>query len=526
MGDAQSPVSRRVAKNSSSMVAANLATLLISFIAFPVIIRYIGLSLYGVWVILWGLVSMLTILDLGVGGTFVTQLSMALARRDLTEIRQILTLSILFYLALAVLFSPLFFVLTPYLPIWLHIPAVQWRMAFPLVWWLYAYVFLSQAFGSLGALAFASQRIVLVSGLGIAGQLLNSGLLIALLLFHVGLASFVWALYVSWLLPTVVYFAISIQTLHAWPFSKPWPLPGELLRRLASFGGWMQINRLSNQITNEIDRFLIGIYVNTAAAGVFQIAYRVTRIAKQLPNNLTMALLPVISHWEATDARARIVAGYRDTSRYVAAATFFLGVFFWSGERLVFHLWLKHHYPGQFIALGLLTITIVINNLTGAGTTILRGIGKPRLESYYAIVNAVAKLVLSFSLASSLKLEGILLGTAVGTILGSFYFLYLFFRQIHLSWREGLWSWIAAPSAAAVISGVVLWGLTTVVPLPPGRLTSLILLMACGVVYSLLFFFTLRILGFYQPEDGSRMRRILPERVFRLAQKMQILPRF
>lgn len=503
-----------------------LLTLFIGFAALPIVIHYIGLSLYGVWVIIFGLVTMLAIFDLGLGGTFVTQLSMALAREDIHQVRQILTLSVLFYLTLGALFSPLLYFVVPLLPSWLHIAPHFWHRVEPLVPWLYLFVFLSQAFSAFTSLAAADQRFALIATLGVLGQLTNSGLLILLLVFHVGLPSFIIALYASWLLPTIVYGILSIGILQQWPFTLPWPFPRPLIAQLASFSGWLQINRIANQITNEIDRVLIGIYVSPAAAGVFQIAYRITRVAKSLPGSLSGAILPVISHWEATDNHDHIRHSFRDATRYLVVLTFFVGVFFWSSERVIFHFWLEHHYQGEFIAMALLTITVAVNSLTAIGTTILRGMGTPRLESYYAMVNATLKIAISLSLAASLKLPGILLGTAIGTILGSFYFLWLFFRHIHLSWNEGLWSWIGPIVVTSTITGVITNVLARQLPLPSERIGSLILSAVLGIFYTIIFAYGLHLFGFYQKSsDMERLRQILPHWLLLIGQRLYILPR-
>ncbi len=508
------------------MASAQLLTLLISFAALPIVIHFIGLSLYGVWVIIFGLVTMLAIFDLGLGGTFVTQLSMALARDDKRQVRQFLTLSVLFYLLLGALFSPLLYFVVPLLPSWLHIAPRFWHSVEPLIPWLYGFVFLSQAFSAFTSLAAADQRFALVAVLGVLGQLTNSGSLIFLLIFHVGLPAFIIALYASWVIPTLVYVILSFRILKEWPFTVLWPFPRQLMAQLASFSGWLQINRISNQITNEIDRVLIGIYVSPAAAGVFQIAYRLTRIAKTFPGSLTGTILPVISHWEATDNHDHIRHTFRDATRYLVALTLFFGVFFWSCERIIFHFWLAHHYPGEFIAMALLTITVVVNSLTAIGTTILRGIGKPRLESYYAILNAFLKILISLSLASRFKLPGILLGTVLGTVLGSFYFLWLFFRRMNINWKDGLWSWIWPIVMTATASGVITNVLTHRIALPPGRASSLILSAAFGVFYTIIFAYGLHLFGFYQESrDIERLKQILPHSLLIIGQRLHIFPR-
>ncbi len=526
MGTNDTPVSGRVFRNSSAMAAGRVITLLIGFVALPVIISSIGMTLYGIWVIVFGMVKTLTVLDLGVGGTFVTQMAMAQARHDTRTVRQVISLSVIFYALFALVLSPVIYLVMGHLPVWFHISAANWAVMKPLIWWIYGFVFLAESFTSLGSFAVASQHLVLVSVLGIVGQLVNYGLLITLLLRHVGLESFVISLYAAWLIPAVIYFIAASRTLKTNPFVWPFPFPMPLVKTMLSFGGWLQITHIASRITNEADRILIGIYVNTAAAGVFQIAYQVSLIARQFPSLITGAFLPVISGWEATSEHRQIQKTYQDSSRYLAAATFFIALFFLSASRVVFHLWLHHHYVGEYIALALLTATVLANSFTSIGTTILRGIGQPRKETFYAVSSAAVKVVISLALAARFKLAGILLGTATGTILGSIYFLWLIFQYLRISWREGLWSWIAPVVLPASLSAGAVFMVSSAIAMPPGRLPTLLEVALLGLLYTAIFAVGLRLFGFYRRADYERLQRVFPARVMRGAQKIGLMPIF
>jgi O-antigen/teichoic acid export membrane protein len=241
---------------------------------------------------------------------------------------------------------------------------------------------------------------------------------------------------------------------------------------------------------------------------------------------MTGAFLPVISGWEATDEHERIRGTYQDSSRYLTLATFFIALFFLGSSRAVFHLWLHHHYSGEYIALALLTATVLTNSFTAVGTTILRGIGKPRKETFYAVASAVIKIAISLSLAAQFKLTGILMGTVVGTAIGSLYFLWLIFHYLRLSWKEGLWSWITPIMLPAVVSGSVVFVISGLTPLPPGRLASFGVVSLLGVLYAVLFVLGLRLSGFYRRADYERLARALPPRWLLWLQRLRILPIF
>ncbi len=524
---AQGSVTNRVFRNSMAMTAATLLILLMGFVVVPVAISRVGLALYGVWVILSGVLSYFSLFDLGVGGTFVTQLAMASAREDRAAVRQVVTTSLLLYTFMGVLLSPAAVYVAPRFGGWFHLSIADSHIAQSLFWWVYVFLFLSQALSVFGSLLIAQQRLRLVSTLNVIFQIANYLVLLAALSLHLGLYAFVIANYISWFGTTLIYLTLSVRWLGQWPIINPLRIPKQFVKSLLAFGGWIQINRLSNQINNETDRILIGLYVNASAAGVYQLGNKLAQLSRRFPLNFSSALLPVFSVWEAQrESQDLIRAHYVDASRYLALATFYLAGLLAATSSLMMYFWLGHRYPTFFLIVGLLLITYSVNNLTGISTTYLRGVGRPRLESYYAIVGSVLKLGLSLALAPEYGLLGILLGTVIGTVLGSLYFLWLFFRVLHITWWQGLGKWSISLIVATLPSLVVVrwfshWAL---VSLGTSRDSTFLSLAAMTGLYSILFGWLLRLSRFYADRDVLRLQRHVPKRWFHLLQRIQLLP--
>ncbi len=523
---AESTRTHKVLRNSIAMTLATTLTLLMGFVVIPIAIDRVGLALWGVWVILSGVLSYFSLFDLGVGGTFVTQLAMAATRRDHLTVRQIATISLLLYAVMAALLSPAAAYVAPHLGTWFHLGSHHQAIVQGLFWWVYGYLFLSQGFNVFPSLLVGLQRLRLVSIANVITQIIYYTILLVALSAHQGLYSFILANYLSWGAATIFYIILTSLWTRGIPLSNPFQLPAGLLKTMLSFGGWLQINRLSNQINNETDRILIGIYVNTAVAGIYQLGNKLSQLSRRFPLNFASALLPVFSVWEAEEqSQGQIRRHYVDASRYLALATFFLAGLITATSSSIMLFWLNHRYHQFFLIVVLLLLSYSINNLTGIGTTFLRGIGKPRLESYYAMVGSTLKLGLSIALAPHFGLFGILLGTTIGTILGSLYFLWLFFRTIALTWWHGLVRWLI-PLVIATIPPVILvhwlthWALTG----HTSRVSAFLILVLTTLVYSVSFLIMLRVTHFYSPHDEERLTRLLPARGVLWMHRLHLIP--
>lgn len=143
------------------------------FVVVPVALSRVGLALYGVWVILSGVLSYFYLFDLGVGGTFVTQLAMAWAREGRTAVRQVVTTSLLLYTFMGVLLSSAAVYVAPRFGGCFHLSIADSHIAQSLFWWVYVYLFLSQVLSVFGSLLIAQQRSRLVSTLNVIFQIAN-----------------------------------------------------------------------------------------------------------------------------------------------------------------------------------------------------------------------------------------------------------------------------------------------------------------------------------------------------------------
>ncbi len=498
-----------VLMNTAAAVVARFGGLIIGLVLTPFLITSLGAERYGLWAVLGSVAGYFGLLDLGLGATFVRFLAEYAARGERRQVRQVMTIGFSFYLLLGALLWPMACWLAPVVVGFLKLSPELGTLASQLFLLIYLYFFASSACGIFGALLSALGRMRVTSFVGLASQLVYSGTVVLLIQQGWGLHGVITALYVQ-LIANAAVLALICRLYYGPLWTKPWHLDKALIRRLLTFGGWLQLNNLSGTVNQESDRFFIAGFVSVAQVTPYEIANRLALLAKTLPMSFLGALLPKAASLQDPKALNDL---YVRGSRYLAVATLGLAGFIVGIANLLVLVWMGREFPGVPLIIGALVLTYAIHNLTGVATTVLRASGTPRYEAYYSIAGASINLVVTFALAPRYGLLGILTGTAVGSILGSLYMLWLFHRLRKLAWWPTVGWWLCRLSLCVAVAGSAVGALGASIPteLLVQRSIGLPILLGLGILYAGMLFGLLSVARFWLPEDRDLFLAIVPK---------------
>src|SRR3954464_10582717 len=104
---------RRIIINTVSGSGARIAALGIVFITTPILINNLGQEDYGLYTIATALPAYAGLLDFGIGAGLVKHLTEYSSTNDKLGVRQVMTLSLIFYGLLGLLLAPIVFVAAP-----------------------------------------------------------------------------------------------------------------------------------------------------------------------------------------------------------------------------------------------------------------------------------------------------------------------------------------------------------------------------------------------------------------------------
>jgi O-antigen/teichoic acid export membrane protein len=483
---------RQIAINTLCSSIAQVGRLLVGFLLLPFLIRSLGSEVYGLWAVVGSIVGYVGLLDLGVGAGFVKFLSEYIERGEKAWVRQVMTFGLVFYLALGLLLVPVVYLGTPHILAMLKLAPGYRSTATNLATLILGYFFLSSALGVNRAMIGAFQRVDLTSLLDLAGRGIYAVSAVALIDRGYGVYALPYAMFIGLGVVTAAQVWL-VYRLFGNPWSSLLHWNATVIRRLFAFGGWMQISAMSALVAIETDRIIVGAFVGMASVTWFEVGNRLALLTR-LPLFLLGALLPAAAAIDARGEGGRLDAMYVRGTRYLAVMSLAVCGFLVGAGRQIERVWMRQEYPHVTVVMTMLALSYTVNNLTGVGTVVVRAIGRPRYETYYAMLSAILKVLFTLVLGLRWGMVGVVVGTAIGSILGSLYFfrVYHSLRHLHVWPSIGYWLWRLG--CAVIAASALLWitcnsliasevfasrlrGGATLALLGPGYLGTLIVLL-------------------------------------------------
>jgi O-antigen/teichoic acid export membrane protein len=253
------------------------------------------------------------------------------------------------------------------------------------------------------------------------------------------------------------------------------------VRRLLSFGSVVQINSLLAIFLNTVERVIATPLCGLSAAGLLDISTRLPYMALSVPGAFVGAALPSISDVQGRDASGETKKDlvrhvYLTCTRYMNAISGALLGFIAVVAAPVLAFWLKQVPEGAPVLMIAFSVCSQFHLMTGPGTSMVKGIGKPRMEFHYSVANILALCVtvpLSRMFFGSWTATSVGIGVAAATIVSAVYFISTANRCLQIRGLDFLRHSVfpgVLPYAAAFLSGIPM----QLVAVPQGRI-----LLAC-----------------------------------------------
>lgn len=193
---------------------------------------------------------------------------------------------------------------------------------------------------------------------------------------------------------------------------------GATRRRLRTFAAWSQMSMVARIINLQLDVLLLGIFLGPAAAGLYDVAAKLTSTIRVLPLSLLDAVYPRLGAKQGdgdTDAvrelTARAQAGVISSTAIVGGIA--LGV-----SPLLFDVWVDISDPRVGVLAAGLILAQVLTNAGGALLSHLKARGMPQVEGRTVMVTALANVVATAALLPLFGMWGVLAGTVFANVAG------------------------------------------------------------------------------------------------------------
>jgi O-antigen/teichoic acid export membrane protein len=504
-------ISEKIIKNTVYNTIGRFWGILVVLFLTPYIVSRLGVERYGIWALLTSLVGYIGFLDLGIGGSYVRYIAEYYTQKDYSKVNFVINTGFLFCLGLAFILIPLALFLTEPLLIFLKLDLSTYPEIKFVFFWGVVIFSLSNATFVFGSVQTGLQRMELTN---IVAVILTIPYALGMILFlelGYGLKGLMVLVGIMWMIQTLVNFCIAKKILPQFSFN-PFLFKRKMFAELLRFGIKLQISRLSQLVSFQVDKLLITYFLSVGMVTFYDLGAKITGSIRKLPLLLVSALVPASAEIFAKGDKEGLSRLYFRGSKYLFAVGTPLFFFIVVCSGMLVNVWMGPGYEIASSVIRILSVGYFFNLISRVASSIALGVGKPEFEMKYGILMSILNFSLSLILIIKFGFYGVLVGTGFSLTLGSLYFFHLFHGYTNEP-LISLWHWIKKPLGGAFLAAAILYlfnHLTEAIALTNHRFTGLLLVGLEFVIFLILYFLILTNLNFWDEYDKNLLKEKFP----------------
>ena len=402
-------------------------------------VRSLGNTYYGIWVIMMQFTGYLGILELGVRSSIVKYVAEYAAKEEKTKLNQIVSSAFSIYLLIAlfsILVSLALAVLFPYFLNVEHASLFVVRIIVIITGITVAQGFV---FNTFYGILMGLQRYDLFTRVSIISSIVRAILIVVFLKLGYGviaLALIQLAINLSSNLAAYYYCKKQLPYLKITWFGKS----DGAYRIVLGYGMQSFFVTISQKVIYQTDSFVIGGFIGASAVTFYSIPLTMIEYMRRLVIAMTEVFVPFASELGARREFAKIKELLiRGTRTSILVGLPICIVYLIMGERFI-ALWMGPEYAQAGTGALLILVIAQIFSITHlTSREILFGLSLQRINAYCYGIEAIANLGLSIIFVRQLGIEGVALGTAIPhIIIVLFVFPAVITRKLDLSMGEYL----------------------------------------------------------------------------------------
>jgi len=447
-------VARRVPQAARNVLAnwfTYLASGVVSFFLSPFIVRHLGNSAYGIWVLLVSLTGYLGFLDLGIRGAVTRYIAKFHSEGDHNQSSRIVSSAFGLFAAgglFAVLVSTLFAVLA--LPHF-QVPPSYFRAAQLVVVIAGLNVAVSLISGVFGGVLVGLQRFELINSIALGSTALRAVMIIVALGHGKGLITLALIQLGCTLAELLVSVVVS-RKLYPEVRITPNYLRWAQVSLIFSFGLFAFLLQASNYLIYFSDALVIGAFLPVSMVTYFAIGGNLTVYARELIGGFSRTMTPLASKLEVLAGPAKLRETTLKAGRYCSMAMSPIFLTFMIRGHSFIGLWMGSAYSdlsGQ--VLWVLSLPWLFGAVTPVVLSVMLGISRHKPVVPIALTEGLSNLGLSIALVKPFGVLGVAWGTAIPNLAVSLFFWPLYARRtLQISIRRYMFSFWLLPGLSAL----------------------------------------------------------------------------
>ncbi len=448
--------SKKIIRNTIFTSAGRLWGYLLSFLLTPYIIHKIGIERFGIWAIANSAIHFFLFLDLGIGSSFVKYIAGYNTNKNYKKINEVINTGLVFSLFFCFCIFLIAMLLKGFVMTLLKFPSELYGdvlFAFSGVLVVFIINYLFTVFKST---LYGLQRMDIVNIIYVIISIPGTVGLVLFLSLGFGLKGLIYNSIIVALL-TVISYAVCAYRLLPQMIIHPKFFSSRMFKRLWNFGFKVQIAGFSEFINRQLDKMLLGYFLNMKIVGFYELGFKVAVTTSSLPSTLLRAIEPASSELDTAGDKRALNNLYTRGTKYLVLIAFPLALFVIMNASAIMHLWMgKSGYEKSALAIQVLTVGYSFFLINGVGRLMARGIGVPQFEMTSALIILGLNISLSVTLIFLFGFVGALIGTSVSAVIGSVFFMNRFHKHIKRTITSFFKDVYLKPIFACIIAALML----------------------------------------------------------------------
>jgi O-antigen/teichoic acid export membrane protein len=370
-------------------IGARAGYLISRFFIPPFVLAHMSLEAYGLWSTAFILVAYIGISSMGISSVNIKYTAEYAARREYGKANALLSTGLMITLPVCLGAYALTWFFWPRIVVWLNVSEVLRTDARVVVLAVVAIFLSSIALSLFRDSLIGIQATSTVQSIWVICYVTETILIFVLVGAGRGVRGLAEAFLIRTLLEIVLSAAFAFRRIPwlrlSWRF---WDRAS--LKTLLHFGGVVQVTSFFAIIVASIERVVAAPLVGLAAAGLLDIAKKLPSMASSIPSAFISSLLPAASYLQGGSGEAgreSVAKLYLKGARYMNLATAYFCGFIACLPQPILDAWLGRQYHGAALLMSAFAFSTQLHLLTGPGTAMLKGLGRPREEFHYCLPN-------------------------------------------------------------------------------------------------------------------------------------------
>ena len=420
-----------------------IVTTFVTLIYTPIVLRYLGKSEYGVYDLTVSIVSYLSLLSLGFGGSYVRFYYQFKVKDNDEEINKLNGLFLIVYLLMGISSLVVGGIIVKNLDIILRgkMTHEELLLSKKLMTILVINIFLTFPITVFESFITANERFLFQRVLLLLRQVLSPIISVPLLMIGYRSVGLVFVTTIITFLTLVINMYYSFRKLKMKFYFKRLNL--SLLKEIAVFSGFLFLNMITDQINWSIDKFVLGKFVGTIGITMYSMGSIINNMYMKMSTSISSVFIPKVNDMVQRNMDDAVISDFFikiGRIQFYILTLIQLG-FLTFGKFFIENIWLDNTYSSSYYIALILIIPVTIPLIQNIGIEIQRAKNLHKFRSIVYFLIAIVNLIISIPLAIEFGPIGSAIGTGITLIIGNGLIMNIYYKNyvgidINKFWRN------------------------------------------------------------------------------------------